>query len=169
MNPGLLLALLLCQVAIAGGTTATVPDPDDERNAIAVIERVAPKFPSLPLQARISATVSVDVTLSGEGHPVAVTSNVTSSNMALPSAGISAMFQEAAEAAALEWRFASVPPKNGTRRLTIEFIFTSKQNDGPVENNEQKAQREVVVKGPLTLEVIESQYVCYTPGESTVR
>jgi hypothetical protein len=78
------------------------------------------------------------------------------------------MFEKASEAAALRWRFVSVPDES-ERHVTISFVFTAKQNDAPVEEYQQKAQREVVVKGPLELEVIEAPYVCYMPGGEVVR
>jgi hypothetical protein len=37
-------------------------------------------------------------------------------------------------------------------------------NDAPVESNQQQAQRNVVVRAPLELELIASNSVCYMPG-----
>jgi len=165
MIPFLLLAVLLVH-GVAADDVALVGESqtDDTGRKGAVVERVAPQFPTLLLMARISATVSVRVRVSPAGHVVGADGTVTSSVAPPLSPGLAAMFEDAAEAAALKWRF-TAEPDGSARQATVTFIFTAKQNDSPVENNEQKAQRDVVVREPLTLELIEARSVCYTPGE----
>jgi TonB family protein len=158
---------LLALGLVAGVRELTLESGDSTPGEVDVTERVAPQFPRIAVQARISAEVAVDVRVAADGHPVSAEARVLSTNVPSSSARVSSMFEAPAVDAALQWRFKSALPIDEERKVTITFIFTAKVNDSPVENNEQQAQREIVIRKPLELEVIEAPYVCYLPGETT--
>jgi hypothetical protein len=161
---GVLLATAALWAAGAAGMAELAQEavlPDATGAPPAVIEAVPPEYPWLPLQARVSAVVQVDVEVPSSGVPASAKPRVTSAAFEK----LAPMFEGAAKAAALRWRFAELSPDDGRlRHATVTFTFKAKANDNPIENYQQQAQLKTVFKAPLEMEITAAPYVCYLPA-----
>jgi hypothetical protein len=129
------------------------------------VETAAPRFPWIALQARVSATVEVDLEVAPDGVPVSATARMVSTNVKDSGVKALGLFKDDSEAAALKWRFAPTPDGDaGPRYATLTFVFTARQSD--LTDNPERVHREVVTRGPLKLEVIETLYRVYSSGEA---
>jgi len=136
------------------------PNAHASDEPLTVVEAVAPEWPPIALQARVSLAVQVDVEVDEAGQVTAAKPRVD------PAVPIAALFEKPTRDAALQWRFTpAAAAGSGPRSVMITFTYTSKTNDRPIENHQQLEQRKVAFKPPLEIELTAAPYVCYTPGE----
>ena len=147
------LASVVCVMGLHAPNAHASDEP------LTVVEAVAPEWPPIALQARVSLAVAVDLEVDESGQ---VTSAKPRVDATVP---VAALFEKPTRDAALQWRFTPAAPGSGPRPVTITFTYKSKENDRPIESHQQLEQRKVAFKPPLEIELTAAPYVCYTPGE----
>jgi hypothetical protein len=100
-------------LVLAGQAGAATPCPPfDQSVGPAVITAVAPRFPDIAVQARVSTTLEVCVAMGADGVPVAAELDPPFRIM-----------KPATESAALLWRFTPAPNQTEPRKVRLRFVL----------------------------------------------
>jgi TonB family protein len=103
-------AMLLSLAALAAGVVAPRPaSADDQEAARKVTKKVAPVFPEIARQARLSGTVKLMLTVTPEGAVKSV-----------KTVGGNAVFVPAAEEAVKKWKYEAAK-KESTESVAVNF------------------------------------------------
>ena len=121
-----------------------------------VVSAVAPEYPNIALQARVSGVIPVEVEIGLDGVPVSARAKLDGPSL----------LSGAAEATALRWRFA---PSDASQRdathVTLRFSFLVRSDW--VCN--QPAEQAVTFKPPFEVELAVRPYVCCLPARVTTK